>query len=345
MQEPRSVEERLRWQALACEQLGSPLYAALLERAAGDYVSGGPTRGVLAEQEDSPPGSALALRFLGAIHRLALAGDAPEVASFYPSCGGTAEPDGAWAAIQKLLRDRSREVARLVAHPVQTNEVARSAALVGGFLMVAHKTGLPLRLLEIGTSAGLNLRWDHYRYEANGWKWGPASSPVRLSSFVEPPLFELEVEVIERAGCDPRPLDPATEEGRVTLMSYVWADQMERLQVLDAALDVAAEVPARVEQANAADWAREQLDTPTPGAATVVFHSIMWQYMSADEQQEFEMLMSEAGSSATADAPVAWLSFEPGEDGFEVRLRLWPHDIDQVITRASAHGQAVRWVG
>jgi hypothetical protein len=37
--------------------------------------------------------------------------------------------------------------------------------LIGGFLRVAAMTRRPLRLLEVGSSAGLNLRWDHYRYE------------------------------------------------------------------------------------------------------------------------------------------------------------------------------------
>ncbi len=38
---------------------------------------------------------------------------------------------------------------------VQTNEVQRSAVLVPGFLRVAARTGLPLRIREIGSSAGL----------------------------------------------------------------------------------------------------------------------------------------------------------------------------------------------
>jgi hypothetical protein len=48
----------------------------------------------------------------------------------------------------------------LVDDPVQTNEPARSAGLLGGFLEIARRTGLALRLLEVGASAGLNLRFD-----------------------------------------------------------------------------------------------------------------------------------------------------------------------------------------
>ena len=49
-----------------------------------------------------------------------------------------------------------------------------------GFLTVAREAGLPLRILEMGTSAGLNLRWDYFRYEAPGQAWGDARSPVVL---------------------------------------------------------------------------------------------------------------------------------------------------------------------
>ena len=45
--------------------------------------------------------------------------------------------------------------------------------IVGGFLAVAAHTGLPLRTFEVGASAGLNLRWDRFFYEARGATWGP----------------------------------------------------------------------------------------------------------------------------------------------------------------------------
>ena len=52
--------------------------------------------------------------------------------------------------------------------PPQTNEVGRSAALLGGLLVLVDRFQLPVRLFEIGCSAGLNLRADHYRYRHPG---------------------------------------------------------------------------------------------------------------------------------------------------------------------------------
>src|SRR5204863_254585 len=82
-----------------------------------------------------------------------------------------------WPAFRDTLEQQRDTLRGLVHRPCQTNEVGRAAALFGGFLLVARETGLPLRLLEIGASAGLNLRWDHYRYEQGDAGWGDRASP------------------------------------------------------------------------------------------------------------------------------------------------------------------------
>ena len=56
--------------------------------------------------------------------------------------------------------------------PPQTNEVARSNAILGGCLFIAGKTGTPLELFEIGSSAGLNLSFDRYGYDSRPWPLG-----------------------------------------------------------------------------------------------------------------------------------------------------------------------------
>ena len=60
----------------------------------------------------------------------------------------------------------------------QTNEVARCGCLLPAFAAVAD--GRPLALIEIGASAGLNLRWDHYAYDYGGRAAGVPSSPLTI---------------------------------------------------------------------------------------------------------------------------------------------------------------------
>jgi hypothetical protein len=327
--------------------LGSELYGELLDCAAVDLEAGGVTWRVLEGREADPPGSARALRFLGTVHRLALEGRAPELAALYPSCGGEALGAGLWPAFVRTVEAHQAELRELATRPVQTNEVGRSTALVGGFLEVARRTELPLRILELGASAGLNLRWDHFRFEARGATWGEPGSPVRLCDFNTdtPPPFDTGAMVVERAGCDARPIDPATDEGRITLMSYVWPDQTHRLRLLRGALVVAERVPARVDRADAVDWLSSGLETVGEGAATVVFHSILLPYLSEDARAHLRELMHEAGERATASAPIAWLRMEPAGEVANVHLTLWPGGDERLVATAGYHGRAVRWLG
>ena len=271
------------FQATACAQSSSPLYGRVLDAVVADLRAGGVTAELLTGRGDDPFGSALALRFLGAVHRIVLEGRAPELAAFYPSVGGVSEGDPGPAFLRTVEHHRD-EVSRRIDDGVQTNEVGRSAVLVGGYAEVARRTGLPLRVLEVGASAGLNLRWDHFAYDTGRVRGRRPGQPGALRAGVGgrarrtcPATFE----VVERAGCDRNPLDATTAEGRLTLMSYVWPDQLERFARLDAAIEVARRVPAdrragrRGRAGSPPSWR-----TRHPGVATVVVHSIVLQYLS-----------------------------------------------------------------
>jgi hypothetical protein len=334
----------LRKQAEWCERLGSSLYAFLLGKAAVDVEGHGPCWDVLGRQ-GSDPGGALALRFMGAVHRVVLAGMAPELARHYPSMGGTPELTEGWRAFLATVAHHSDLLSEWVHCPVQTNEVGRCAALIGGFLLVARENNLPLRILEIGSSAGLNLRWDHYYYETGGRKWGDPASPVHLNgSFAAgSPPFDVAAMVVERRGCDLSPVDPNSEDGQRTLLSYVWADQKSRLDTLRGALQVAHRVPAHVDQADASSWLERNLVNIKSGVATVVFHSIVAQYMGDNYKHMVEVL-EQAGNTADKTAPLAWLRMEPGGEQAEVRLTTWPEGREQTLATTSFHGREIRWL-
>lgn len=346
MSEHRSIPELCRFQADWCEKLGSPLYAHLIHRSADDFEQGGPVQELLAPHEHDPRGSALALRMMGAVHRLALQGQVPALARFYPSCGGTAALEPAWQAFHKTIAEQMAVLRPLMDRPVQTNEIGRCGALLGGFLLIAHRTRLPLRLLEIGASAGLNLQWDEYRYTWPGGAWGNPLSSIVLNnvftSVAAPPLAE--VTIADRRGCDPAPLDPSLPECRLTLRSFVWADQLERLRNLEQAMELASRSQLRVERAGAAEWLKTRLAEPAGRVATVLFHSIVWQYISRQERQDLLDLIQETGSKATADSPFAWLRMEPGEKTAEVKLAIFPGFEERIIATAGYHRPNTLWL-
>jgi hypothetical protein len=344
---------RCRLTAEYCRRNGSPLYAHLLCVVADDIDAGGPCADLVGRYglrgEVPPPAHTRAL--LAAVHRVVLEEPGTPLAAHYPTVGGTVDLATVGSAFISVVADRRDRVLELMQRPVQTNEVTRSRALVGGFLLAAERTGLPLRILELGASGGLNLRWDHYYYEAGGASWGDPASPVRLLggfSHGRPP-FHLDACVVERRGCDLAPLDAATAKGRLTLLSQVWPDQLERVELLRGAFAVAERVDAPIDRADVLGWAEAQLATPRPGVCTVVFDTGVKEYLAPPVLEGLDHIIGAAGARAGASNPLARLHIEPvrgvpGVDG-ELELVLWPGEHRQTLARnADPYARDVRWI-
>lgn len=335
---PEELAAWCRFQALAEPEF----YGVLLEAMAQEVERGGPGARALVRIAHLPVTENLPLRLMGAAHRVALAGAAPAYAAHLPTCGGDGD---AQAAIEPFLAlSASGDLDHGVLAPVQTNEPARTSTLLPGLSAVAAATGLPLRLREIGASAGLLLNVDRYRHAFDDAEWGDPGSPVRLRCAGRAPLAPFTV--ADRRGCDPNPLDPV--QHRNLLLSFVWPTQVERFARGAAALQLAVEHPVPVDRMGAAQWLRRELAEPTPGVATVVYESVVWQYLPEREQQEVSDLLAAAAGRATADAPLAWLRLEPHERpelGAELRLTLWPDDGEErVLALCGYHGTPIRWL-
>lgn len=339
-----------RTQAEACARLGSPMYGELLDRLADDVAVGGVTARVLRGHERDPGPSAVALRLAGSVHRLVLAGQAPALDEFFPSVGGRWDLEAAWPAYAAVLAEQADVITPLMAVAPQTNEVGRSSALVGG-LLLARRHPMPVRLYEIGASAGLNLRADAFRHlDDRGGGWGPRESPVVLDvAWQGRPLpLDGRIEITDRVGCDVAPVDPTTPEGRLTLTAYVWPDQTERLARLAGALELADRIPAEVRAQDAATFV-ESIDLRA-GQLTVLWHSVMWQYVPADQQARVRDHLAGLGARATATAPLAHLYAEPvrrtpGADReFLVCLERWPGGGErEVLGQMAPHGLPTTW--
>lgn len=345
----------LRFQSGACQALGSAFSAEILRLAAEDLAAGGLTTPLFApwigrdargQMADATP-----LRLLGALHDLALSGDAPALAAHYPTGEAAGDAGAAWGEALALIPRVEARIAGFMSHEPQTNETRRSAALLPGFLTVAAETGLPLRSFEIAASAGLNSLWDryHYDYGAEIGRWGSEAAKVRLDTEWRgsaPPLAT-DVQVIERGACDRAPVDVRDPVARRRLKAYIWADQLERLARVSAAIDAVLAADVTVEAENALTWV-ERRAAPKAGAATVLFHSVFWVYMSAEDQAALTGAIERLGAQAAADAPFAWLRMEaqPGNLALmDLRLTLWPTGEERLLGHAHPHGAWVEWLG
>jgi hypothetical protein len=160
-----------------------------------------------------------------------------------------------------------------------------------------------------------------------------------------PPHLDARVEVAERGGCDPHPLNPLEEADRIRLLSAVWPDQLERVERMRGAFAEARSVPITVDEGSAVSWLPRRIEKPAEGVATVVFHSIVIQYLTDQERATFLESIEKAGSRATDDSPLAHLTLEPdpGMSGFPVRLRTWPGGDEIVVAESGPHGADIVW--
>ncbi len=258
---PLDWAERFAQQAESCAGLGSPLYERLLSLLAIEVAETGPTWAVIAPRSELRFGQAGPLRLLGAAHRLALSGAAPSWARVLPSCGGQVPiTDGELLSVwAELVRTHSHELSAGLDCEVQTNEVARSAGLALGLASTGFSSA---RLVELGCSAGLNLRLDQFCIDlastadsegvsGSSRLLGDPASTVRLSPELRTaaphPLAQLP-RITERIGIDPHPLDATTEQGELRLLGFVWPDQLERIERCKAAIEIASRVPALLMQ-------------------------------------------------------------------------------------------------
>lgn len=301
------------------------LYGHAMRAMASDWEAGGPVRAVCAGYQNARSGSAIQLRLLAGVFRLVLTGQAPQLRRFYPCLGGTEPPAGAWPVMRTVIADHVPMLRTALETDPQTNEVGRSAALLAGLFDLVAATGVHrIRLLELGASAGLNLLVDRFAFTGEGWRFGPAASPVQLADAIQGTVQPEPFTIVARRGCDLAPVDAATVDGRLLLTSFVWPFHVHRHERLAAALTMVRNHPVTVDRGAAADWLPHQLRHSDPEVLTVVWHSITRLYWPAAEVAAVETTLAEHGTSRWLGRVA--MEFVPDgsvADRPEVRTHLW----------------------
>jgi hypothetical protein len=271
-----------------------------------------------------------------ALHQRVQAGQAPALAAYCRSTGGTRAPDAQLAeALDRTLADEAPALQQLCAtRSTQTNEVGRSALLWPALAELARRCGgRPLALLDFGCSAGLNLGLDrfHMRYllpsdpaggVARSWQAGaPAgqaalqldclllgsATPTGARPAGLPPTETPAWRIATRCGIDPEPVLPHDEAGLRWLRACLWPSDAPRLARFDAALALLRREGhvIRRETDGAAAIAR-WLDGLPPAVQPVVVNSWVLTYMAPEALRshihQLKALVRERG--------LAWLSGE-----------------------------------
>lgn len=333
-------------QARLCHEHRSPTYGAIIDGlvAALDHGRRVVAVDLLVRDQRDAVGSALYLRLLGAVHRLAMDDPSCPLGRYYPSVGGQPDPASAAAAFPEVVAANRQYVEREMQRDVQTNDVGRIAPLGAAMRYAVKGFGGPVQLLEPGASAGLNLWPDRYRVNVNGGWVGPERSALTLSDTFtagSPPTAALDI--VGRRGCDLHPVAISSHRDRQLLRSFVWPDDGARLARLNAALRAATEVT--IDRQDACGWIASRLQELRPDVTTIVFHSVLMPYFTSSERERFVRLLRVAGDAADATHRLVWISLEPWPSDTDLALicKTWPGGECLLLARCSPHGNNIRW--
>lgn len=245
-------------------------------------------------------------------------------------------------------RNADRLAALLATRKVQTNEVGRAALLLPAYLEVARlNAGRAVHLVEIGTSAGLNLIYDRYRIAFSGWQtFGPIDSPVSLQIELrgtgQPPADTRLPAPLSRIGLDLDPLDCTRQDDRDWLEALLWPGQTVRLERLRAACELAADSNLDLRAGDALETLPTILSDLPANEPVVLSHSWVLSQFSEAEQQRLHAILSEAG----VGRPLFRVGLEWAPDA-ESAITLTDYDPDRKGRRLATchpHGQWLHWV-
>lgn len=339
-------------QVAYCEQAGAGITArvcaallALVERGEGgallDAVRGWP---------GAPLADALPLRVAGGIHALYLGGQQPQLGAIYrdeAKVEGGGVDDAALVAA--AIHAHEAELLPWLDGPPQTNEAGRSASFIAALLWLAEQ-GLPARFqcLEIGSSAGINLMLARYHYTLGGVEVGPEPGAMRFAPrWKGNPPPARDIAIVATKGCDVAPVNLADPAQALRLKAYIWPEHAERFERMAAAIAEVKASPPDLVRMNAAAFVEAELARPqAAGTTRVLMHSIVWQYVPADQQARVTAAMEAAGARATPERPLAWIALEANRvvHMHELVVRYWPGGGEPVMLgRAHPHGASIDW--
>jgi hypothetical protein len=302
----------------------SPLYARLLRELADDPRVG--------EIIESPPRWDAGLRLLGGLHQLVLTGRA------------------SWDRVGDALVDERDFLRRFVAEQrVQTNEVQRCWALLPCFLEAARRLeASTVDLIELGTSAGLLLFWDRYRYLYEAGEWGPEDAPLELSAEergrVPAELLRRNLAVRERIGLDLEPVDVTEEEGALLLRSFVWADRTERIERLDRAIGALRSDPPRIVRGDFVELLPGLLEERRPDALTIVLQIAAAGNLDEEGWERLHSGLEEGGRRGPLAYVFAGRPEPSSHQYWGLWLTTWPGGERTQLALADFHGAWLDWL-
>ena len=296
--------------------------------------------------------------FFGAIHYLLATLPGESLTRFYPSLATNAAggPKDAFPAFRSFALSQREAIAELLTtRLVQTNEVRRCAYLFPSMMYAARWfKGRPLALIEIGTSAGLNLLWDKYSYRyGDRERLGAPDSPVlicsdfrgELSDSLNDPLPEIS----HRIGLDLNIVDARVPDEAAWLQALIWPEHHQRRAILAAALQHMTAFQLDLREGDGFSNLTELAGELTKESVTCIYHTHVANQVSKQIQKTFLSELAELGRDRdlihlfnNIDPSLYLPDHSPNSSGFNLHLTVYRDGIANEIPLATTDGHA-RW--
>ena len=332
-----TFEEAMSAQAAFCERSGAPITARVCHAIGHALDASSVTGARVLGWSGEYVADAVPLRLVAPFHALHRAGRCAALGALFR---GEATDDV--AAIRAAVTAHDDWIVRWLDGPPQTNEPGRSTAFMVALLRLAERFALPFELLEIGSSAGLNLLIDRYAYDLGGvTREAPQSSVTLAPEWRGPPPADAEVRIVSVRGVDIAPIDVRDPAAAERLLAYVWVDAPERIARVEAAVAMITEQPVDLVPGDAADWVEARLAEPqADGTCRVLMHSVVWPYLEAERRRRIEAAFEQAARTATLAKPIAWVAYEWGAEhaNHRIALRMAPGGEEELLGEGHPHG-------
>ena len=323
----------------------SALYESLCNSLAED-------RDLLAIAADARSGQPVPNLFMAAVHWLLLEGVRHPVSDYYPDISPEMTVHGdPYPIFRTFCLEHREEIVDLIStRLVQTNVVRRCAVLLPAIAVaMGRDAGQPLTLVEIGTSAGLNLLWDRYLYSySDVRRWGDPDSPVQLSSVIRgslrPRLPGSIPQAVFRVGLDLNPVDIRDPDAVDWLRALVWPERDDEARMLEYAVEMAKDDPPLLLAGDALELLPEVLESIPSDSTLCLYHSNTLNQFPREARERFLEMVEEHGS--VRDLNLISVEGRAGRHHCAVELTQYQNGLktNRRLADNDRHGNWIQWL-
>ena len=332
-------------------EAGSPLYHTLSLGVLDDPD-------MLQLAASCPPSQPSANILFASVHYLLLGGIQHPLRDFYPDVVAsektprTPSPE-TYPLFQDFVRTHVDTIRKLIAtRLVQTNVVRRTTCLLPIFALIAREAGnLPLSLIEIGTSAGLNLHWDryHHRYEypsGQHMEWGDESAPLHLSTQVRGtvplPTLSKDLRIGWRTGIDLSPIDVTDADAMRWLRALVFPEHLDRHREIEAAARITREHPVPIVAGDALAHLPALLSQAPADSRICLYASMVLNQFTPEARKALWTLLAEFSASRPVSVIIMG-SIPEGWSQLFIRDFNKGSSTKRHVANAHSHGRWLEW--